>query len=76
MIAYGPLFPEVKDWSQHVKYRDKIAAIEKKLADTLGLYYEMMNKVNCKPPLDEVLWQEVRQGLAVHFPQLAISTST
>ena len=76
MIAYGPLFPEVRDWGQHVKYRDKVAAIEKKLADTLALHYKVMNEVNCRRPLDEALWQEVRQAFTVHFPQLAVSTST
>ena len=35
MVAYGPMFPEAETMAQHREPRDKVAALEKKLADTL-----------------------------------------
>ena len=81
MIACGPLFPEVEsrgkeyekeDWDKHVKPRDKIAALEKKLADALkSSGYSVLNEVNCRRPLDEGLWNQVRKAFDPHFPNLS-----
>ena len=72
MIAHGPMFPESTDRSTHVKRRDKVAALEKALADTLGdLGYDVMNEVTSRKPLDHGLWNEVRAAFAIHFPKLA-----
>ena len=73
LISYGPLWEEQKDWSEHKWRRDKIAALEKKLADTLGFHYKVMNKVLCRRSLDESLWREVHQAFTVNFPKLACS---
>ena len=72
LVVYGPLFPEEKHWFKHRKSRDKVAALEKELADTLGRsHYCVMNTVHCKKTLDNELWHEVREAFAVHFPKLS-----
>ena len=71
MIAYGPRFLEVSTMSDHKAPRDKVAALEKKLADALqGAGYDVLNKVYCKRPLDSGLWNEVREAFAIHFCKL------
>ena len=57
--------------SDHKAPRDKVAALEKKLADALqGAGYDVLNKVYCKRPLDSGLWNEVREAFATHFCKL------
>ena len=71
MVAHGPLFPEAKDRTEHVKPRDVVAALEKELAETLlrgG--YKVLNNVKSKKALDTDLWDEVCAAFAVHFPKL------
>ena len=47
LVVYGPLFPEEKDWCKHQKPRDKVAALEKELADILKRsHYCVMNTVH------------------------------
>jgi len=71
MIAYGPRFLEASTMSDHKPPRDKVAALEKKLADTLqGAGYDVLNKVDCNQPLDGGLWSEVREAFAAHFCKL------
>ena len=71
MIAYGPLFYEEKSMEEHKMPRDIVAALEKKLADSLcSVGYDVLNKVNSKAKLDESLWAEVRAAFATHFPKL------
>ena len=71
LVSYGPLFPEEDDWCKHQQPRDKLAALEKELADTLRRsQYCVMNTVHCKQPLDNELWLEVREAFAAHFSEL------
>ena len=71
MVAYGPLFPEEKERSKHMRRWSTVAALEKKLADTLrSAEYDVLNKVNWKQPLDQKLWHEVREAFAIHFCKL------
>ena len=71
MIACGPLFYEEKSMEEHKRPRDIVAALEKKLADSLcSVGYNVLNKVNSKAKLDESLWAEVRAAFATHFPKL------
>ena len=71
MVAFGPRFPEEGNMDQHKSPRDKVAAVEKKLADTLrSAGYTVMNTVNCRRPLDQELWEEVRDAFANHFCKL------
>lgn len=71
MVAYGPIFPEEKIMRKHKEPRDKVAALEKELAETLeNAGYDVMNTVNCRRPLDQELWEEVRDAFADHFCKL------
>ena len=72
MIAYGPLFPEAQDQPVHNEQRDKVAALERELAETLTCVgYNVLNKVSSKKPLDSDLWVQVRKAFLVHFPEMA-----
>ena len=71
LIAHGPLFPEACNWDDHKKPRDDVAALEKKLADTLECRgYKLLNKVSSRQVVDLGLWAEVREAFAAHFPKL------
>ena len=71
MVAYGPLYPEEDDFSKHKKPRDAVAALEKKLADSLrDAKYNVMNKVNSKKDPDNCLWAKVHEAFVDHFPNL------
>ena len=71
MIACGPWFPEEKDFCLHKKPRDTVAALEKRLADTLrSVGYDVLNTVDSTKELDNNLWHEVRKAFAAHFDKL------
>jgi hypothetical protein len=71
MTAYGPLFSEKSGTDEHNPLRDKVAALEKALCDSLGRAgYTVLNCVNCRKRLDESLWQKVREVFAERFPEL------
>ena len=86
MFSFGPIFPEVErhpdfayrvepHWSDamklHEQYRDRAAALEKKLAAELrACNYDVMNKVNSDKPLNGDDWQRVKTAFAEHFPEL------
>ena len=68
IIAHGPLFPEVQGWNNHKEARNKVAALEKALADALrNRGYQVLNTVNCRIPLDANLWEKVRKTFARDF---------
>lgn len=70
-IFYGPVHPEAADMAAHIPLRDALAAAEKKLADSLDAAgYIVLNRVNCRRPLDPALWDQVRAGFAYAFPEL------
>ena len=76
LIAYGPFFPEKGNMTDHKQPRDKAAAVEKKLADTLtSVGYDVMNKVNSRKTIDEALWEKVRDAFAQHFLKLSRPTT-
>ena len=71
MVSYGPLFPEEKERSKHMRRWRRVAALEKKLADTLrSAEYDVLNEVNWKQALDQKLWHEVREAFSKPFPEL------
>ena len=73
MVAHGPLFPEGKS-EEHKKRRDKVAALEKALAEALQCGgYEVLNPVNSNKPLDLALWKEVSEAFAERFARLCRS---
>lgn len=73
LICYGPLFCEEKDMPRHKKIRDKVAALERELAETLGVVgYDVLNRVRSKHQVEAGLWAEVHEAFAVHFPKLTL----
>jgi hypothetical protein len=73
LIAHGPLFAEAapKVMELHKPIRDKVAALEKALAEELKTSgYEVLNTVKCKMPLDAEMFATVRTAFATHFPAL------
>ena len=72
IVAYGPMNPEVQGWNAHKVERDRVAAMERALADALGVPggYTVLNKVNCRIVPDINLWQEVREEFAQSFPRI------
>ena len=70
LIAYGPMFPEETTWTEHIPPRDIMAALEKKLADSLEANHTVMNKVYAKKKLDAKRWEQVREAFAEHFQDL------
>jgi hypothetical protein len=72
LISHGPIFPEQSVMAAHRAPRDLVAALEKKLAETLAAAgYHVLNKVHCRKPLDEHLWSTTRTAFSAHFPKLA-----
>jgi hypothetical protein len=87
MISYGPIFPEVErhpefayrvepHWQsaldRHNPYRDRMAALECKLAHDLhAAGYDVLNKVTSKALLFLADWLPVRKAFTEHFPKLA-----
>jgi len=74
LVSYGPILPEGKNKAEHYSRRDKIAALEKKLSDSLHeAGYAVLNCVNCRKELDPELWREVRAAFAERFTRLCES---
>ena len=60
-----------KDFAAHKPIRDKVGAIEKKLAeDLVAVGYDVMNQVRWNTPLDPELYEPVRAAFAAEFPAL------
>ena len=71
LVAHGPLFQEQPDMESHRPIRNKVAALEKALADDLReAGYDVLNTVKCNAPLCGDLWAAVRNAFATHFPKL------
>lgn len=80
LVSHGPLYDEVTKadgatgealMAAHMPLRDIVGAMEKALADDLAAAgYAVLNTVNCKWPLDPVLWAPVRAAFAENFPAL------
>lgn len=71
LVTHGPIFPEQADMATHIGPRNIVAALEKCLADSLRTAgYDVLNTVNCKAPLDESLWTQVRDSFVEYFPNL------
>jgi hypothetical protein len=80
LITHGPLYDEIAKaegvthealMAAHKPLRDIVGAMEKALADDLAAAgYAVLNTVNCKWPLDPILWAPVRAAFAAHFPNL------
>lgn len=70
LVAHGPVL-EVSARDQHRRRRDKVAALEKALADAMcAAGYDVLNTVHCLVPLDEAAFAQVREAFAEYFPKL------
>lgn len=71
LIAHGPVLAEATTREEHRTSRDVAAALEKALADAmLDSGYQVMNRVNCRMPKKQDLFDGVRAAFAAHFPAL------
>ena len=74
MVGFGPIFEEMpgKDMAAHKPIRDKVAAVEKRLAEDLtAAGYDVMNVVRSNAPLDLDVYEPVKAAFAAEFPELA-----
>lgn len=70
-VSHGPLFAEARDMESHIEPRNKIAALEKGLAEALcEAGYHVLNTVKCKKPVDRDMLSELLVAFAAHFPKL------
>ncbi len=68
---YGPIFAEANDFEKHKPLRDCVAALEKKLADSLtSTGYTVLNKVYCRRDINKQEWQKVKGRFAEIYPEL------
>jgi hypothetical protein len=71
LFAYGPIFPEGRSAGRHRSSRDIVAALEKRLADSMHRAgYVMLNEVKCLKHPDGRLWLSVLAAFSKHFPFL------
>lgn len=77
LIAYGPIFEEARgDWATHKERRDRVAALEKALADGLDATgHDVLNRVRDRHDVDVLLWWGARDAFAAHFPRLGQRSS-
>ncbi len=69
LVAVGPV--EKESCEDHNARRDVVAAMEKALADVMeAAGCKPMNKVNCRKPLDEDRFAEIRDSFTRAFPPL------
>ncbi len=69
MTAIGPLFPEQADMASHAPIRDKVAALERRLADYLrerGL--EVLGTHGAKGDCVPELWNKIQTAMEQRFP--------
>ncbi len=70
-IAHGPIFKQQMDMKSHKPYRDRVAIVEKDLAEALGAVgYNVFNSVHCRMLPDPKLWASVRRAFSSEFPKL------
>ncbi|MFY9619735.1 MAG: hypothetical protein WAM70_04340 [Pyrinomonadaceae bacterium] len=71
LLAHGPIMKEAAALEEHRRQRDICAAFEKALASALSeAGYNVINIVNCRMPLDDSLFADIRDAFADEFPKL------
>ena len=71
MLAIGPLFPEQTSFEDHVVYRDKVAALEKALAEHLQKNgYNVLGTHASKKILDGKMFKEIAKIVNKRFPPI------
>jgi hypothetical protein len=70
-VAHGPVMAEGQTRAEHDVRRDRIAAIEKALADAMGRAgYKVLNTVSSKKQLDRELLGQVLDAFRAEVPRL------
>lgn len=70
-VFYGPVFAEAVNIETHKPLRDTVAALEKKLADSLtAAGYRVLNRVHCRRSLDADQWRKAHAAFLEEFPEL------
>jgi hypothetical protein len=60
LVAHGPILDEAENLQTHQGRRDRVAGIEKALAEAMGVAsYDVMNKVKCRKALDASMFADV-----------------
>ncbi len=71
LISHGPLFPEKSNFEAHKRPRDIVAALEKRLRDSLSeAGYQILNTVHCRKELDKKRWRDVHAAFSEYFPKM------
>lgn len=71
LISHGPLIPEKNSFEAHKRPRDIVAALEKRLRDSLSeAGYQVLNTVHCRKELDKKRWRDVHAAFAKYFPKI------
>lgn len=71
LVAHGPILDEAENLDAHRERRDRVASVEKALADAMtAAGYDVMNTVHCHRALDKGMWANVRAAFAAEFPAL------
>jgi hypothetical protein len=72
--AYGPLFA-ANVRQTHGELCDVTSGLEKALADAMNeAGYEVINKVQCRTPIDLAMFQAARNAFATHFRKLSVNS--
>jgi hypothetical protein len=72
LVASGPILEEAKGHAQHRESRDRIAGMEKALADAMTeAGYMVINEVHSHTRLDVKTFEAVRVAFAKHFEKLS-----
>jgi hypothetical protein len=75
LVAHGPILDEAEDLETHRERRDRVAGVEKALAEAMKVAgYDVMNIVLCRKTLDEPMFADVRAAFALEFHRLKIDT--
>lgn len=85
IISYGPIYSEIafkkgqdrknkdhrkEQFEKHKPFRDKVAAMEKKLYESLDDEYSVLNKVRSNMEYDKNVWKKARLAFLEYFPKM------
>ena len=72
LVAFGPILKEEASRDTHRECRDRIAPMEKALADAMtAAGYHLLNTVNCRVKLDTQMFVPILSAFAREFPKLS-----
>ena len=70
MVAIGPLFAEAESMVEHIPLRNRVASIERRVADLVRTNgYELLG-VHGEAAANELLSDEVVRIIQEHFPPI------